>query len=256
MPNRIATFAYGVVSYVIFFGTFLYAIGWVGGFLTPTSVDRGPEAPLAQALAINLGLLGLFAVQHSGMARIGFKRWWTRIIPASIERNTYVLATCVAMWAMYMLWHPLPGTIWSVSTPAARATLHGLYGFGWLVVLCSTFMINHFDLFGLRHAYLNLKGQPIGTLSFRSPLLYKLVRHPIQLGFLIAFWAAPDMSVNRFLFAVGCTGYILVGLYLEERDLVAQYGDTYRAYQRRVFQLLPIPRRAEAQVAAGRVAVR
>jgi protein-S-isoprenylcysteine O-methyltransferase Ste14 len=180
------------------------------------------------------------------MARPAFKRWWTRIIPASIERNTYVLATCVAMWAMYMLWHPLPGTIWTVEAPAARAALHGLYAIGWLVVLCSTFMINHFDLFGLRQAWRNLKGQPAGTLKFRERMLYRIVRHPIQLGFLIAFWATPDMSVNRFLFAVGCTGYILIALQLEERDLIAEHGETYRAYKRRVFQLLPIPRRAAA----------
>lgn len=229
-------FAYGVLAYVSFLGVFLYAIGFIGGFLTPTRLD-GAHAG-GNALLINLGLLALFALQHSGMARPGFKRWLTRFIPKEMERSTYVLATNAALIALFAFWQPLGGTVWHVEHPAARATLWALYGAGWLLVLVSTFAINHFDLFGLRQSWFALRGEPYRPLPFRTPLLYRMVRHPLYIGWFTVFWATPEMGLARFVFAIGCTLYILIAIQLEERDLMDAHPE-YAEYRRQVPALLP-----------------
>jgi len=234
--------AYGVAGYVLALGTFMYAIGFVGDFLVPKTIDSGTPGPFWPAVLVNVALLSVFAVQHSVMARPAFKRWWIKVIPHSIERNTYVFATNFAMILMFWQWQPLAGVVWSVELPALQYALYAACGLGWLTVLCSTFMLNHFDLFGLRQALLNLKGRAHAPLEFRTPLLYTFVRHPIQMGFVIAFWATPHMTVGHLLFTVMTTGYIMVALQLEERDLIAQYGDRYRTYMKQVRMLLPIRR--------------
>ena len=229
---------YGVICYAIFFATFLYAIGFVDGLLVPKHVDSGAVGPLVPSLLINLALLGVFAVQHSLMARPAFKRWWTRFVPPPVERSTYVLFASLALILLFSQWRPLPQTIWSVSGLAADA-LWGLNLLGWATVLTSTFLINHFELFGLRQVWAHFTGKPIPPARFRTPLYYRAVRHPIYLGFAVAFWAAPTMSLGHLIFAIGATGYILLGIWFEERDLVAAFGDTYRSYQKRVSMLLP-----------------
>jgi protein-S-isoprenylcysteine O-methyltransferase Ste14 len=200
-------------------------------------------SPIGRALVINVALLGLFAVQHSVMARPGFKRWWTRFVPRSIERSTYVLLASSALLLLYWQWRTMPTLIWDVRHPIGRLTLWALFWLGWATVLLSTFMINHFDLFGLRQVYLAWRGKPYTDLSFRTHLFYRLVRHPLMLGFIVAFWAAPTMTAGHLLFAIGTTGYILTALQLEERDLVAALGNRYRDYRRHVPMLVPLPRR-------------
>jgi protein-S-isoprenylcysteine O-methyltransferase Ste14 len=237
--KRALLLVYALFSYLVFFVTFLYAIGFIIGAFVPKGIDDGPAmAPLA-ALLIDLGLLGLFAVQHSGMARRGFKRWITHLVPEAAERSTYVLLSSAALILLFWLWRPLPGTIWHVDAPAWRATLYTLYGVGIFIVFIATFMINHFDLFGLRQAWL---GRDYTHLPFSITLFYRIVRHPLMLGFVIAFWATPDMSTTHLLFALMSTGYILVALQLEERDLIAAHGDDYREYRKRVPMLVPLPR--------------
>lgn len=239
MLKRTAFFAYGLLCYAIFFGTFLYAIGFIGGFLVPTTLDGPATTPLAKALAINVGLLALFAVQHSVMARRWFKERWTRIVPRPIERSTYVLFSSLALILLFWQWRPLGGVVWSVSDPAGRAILYAAFAFGFGLVLVSTFLINHFDLFGLRQVWLYLRGKPYTTLQFRTPGPYRLVRHPLYVGWFFAFWMTPTMTSAHLFFALATTAYILIAIRFEERDLVAEFGDTYEEYRERVPMLIP-----------------
>lgn len=237
--RRIMAFVYGVVCYCVFFVTFLYAIGFVGNLLVPRSIDSGAAGPAVMALIVNLALLGLFAMQHSGMARQGFKRWWTRYVPQSVERSTYVLLSSLALILLYWLWQPLPELIWDVQNDIGAAVLWALFAAGWLIVLLSTFMTDHFDLFGLRQVYLHLRGIPYTPPPFRQIALYRYVRHPIMAGFIIAFWATLQMSAGHLLFAVVTTLYILAGVYLEERDLLRVFGERYAQYRQQVPMLIP-----------------
>src|SRR5262249_28132599 len=214
------TLAYGALSYTIFFLTFLYAIGFLGSVIVPKSLDSGPTDPGLTALVVNLALLSLFAVQHSVMARPGFKRVFTKIVPAPIERSTYVLASSLALLLLFWQWRPLGGTIWDVQNPVGRALLYAGFAFGWALVLIATFVINHFDLFGLRQTWRASRGQPQAGLTFTTPILYRIVRHPLYVGWFFAFWSTPTMTVTHLLFAVTTTAYILIAIQLEERDLM------------------------------------
>jgi len=243
MISRTLAFLYGLISYLIFFVTFLYAIGFVGNLIVQKSIDSGPEKALGRSLIINLVLLSLFAIQHSVMARPGFKEWWTRIVPKSIERSTYVLLASLILLLLFWKWHPMLGVIWDVQNSVGRGVLQFFFWLGWAIVLLSTFLIGHFDLFGLRQVYLHQRGVEYTYPGFHTPWLYRIVRHPIMLGFIIAFWATPRMTTGHLLFAAVTFAYILVALQFEERDLTNIHGEAYKAYQREVSMLVPIPKR-------------
>jgi protein-S-isoprenylcysteine O-methyltransferase Ste14 len=245
MFSRITAFLYGVVCYLAFFATFLYAIGFIGNLVVPKSIDSGPHRPFTYALAVNAALLGLFAVQHSLMARQWFKRAWTRIVPAPVERSTYVLFSSLSLLLMFWKWEPMGRVIWNVESDAGKLVLLTLYATGWLTVLVATFLINHFDLFGLRQVWLHLRGIPYSPLPFRTPFLYRLVRHPLYVGWLLVFWSAPLMTVAHLVFAIATTAYILLAIQFEERDLIRMHGE-YAEYRRRVPMILPFGSRGGA----------
>jgi methanethiol S-methyltransferase len=242
--KRLTIFVYGVLCYLIFFATFLYAIGFIGNFGVPKSIDSAPTAPLLTALLTNVVLLGIFAVQHSVMARPAFKRWWTRIVPEAVERSTYVLLSSLALIALFAFWQPIGGVVWNVESPAGRAALYAAFAFGWALVLVSTFLINHFDLFGLRQVWLELVGKPYRPLPFKTPLLYRYVRHPLYVGWFFAFWATPTMTVAHLVFAIATTAYILIAIQFEERDLVKAHPE-YADYRRHVPMLVPFMKRKD-----------
>ena len=237
--TRLLNIGYGAVCYVLFLAAFLYSIGFVGGFGVPRTVDNGVEASIAEAVIVNVLLLGLFAVQHSVMARPAFKRWWTRFVPKTIERSTYVLLSSLLLFLLFWQWRTMPAIVWDVAWTPGRIALWVVFAAGWVIALVSTFLINHFDLFGLRQVYLAWRGTPYTDLEFRESLLYRVVRHPLMLGFILAFWATPTMTAGHLLFAVATTGYILIAMQLEEHDLAAALGDRYRDYRSRVPMIIP-----------------
>lgn len=241
--GRIIAFVYGLVCYLIFLLAFLYAIGFVGNIVVPKSIDTGTEGPLVQSLIINGLLLSLFALQHSVMARQWFKKRWTQIIPEPIERSTYVLLASLTLLLMYWQWRPIKTVVWNVENPTGQILLQGLFWIGWGGVLFSTYLIDHFALFGLKQVSNYMKGLSEQSLPFKTPSLYRMVRHPLYLGFIIAFWSAPRMTVGHLFFAVITTAYILVAIQFEERDLTSSYGDLYRTYRQRVWMLIPLPPR-------------
>lgn len=241
--SRVLILLYGAACYLIFFVTFLYSVGFVGNLVVPKSIDSGMPESIGQALLVNVLLLGVFAVQHSVMARPAFKRWWTQFVPQAMERSTYVLLSSLALILLFWQWRPMPEVVWNVANPLGRNITWAVFWIGWVLVLVSTFLISHFELFGLRQVYLNLKGQGYTPTGFKTPMLYRLVRHPIMLGFLIAFWATPHMTVAHLVFAIATTAYILIGIQFEEHDLVAYHGATYEHYRQNVSMILPFPKK-------------
>jgi protein-S-isoprenylcysteine O-methyltransferase Ste14 len=240
MIGRITTLLYGIFCYLVFFATFLYAVAFLGDFGVRRTIDAGVEGSITQALAINAGLLVLFALQHSIMARSWFKRAWTRIVPAAAERSTYVLFSSLALILLFWQWRPIGGVVWQVENDLGQMAIYMIYAAGWMLLLLATFLINHFDLFGLRQAYLHFIGHEYSALEFRTPGLYRVVRHPIYLSWLCIFWATSRMTVAHLVFALATTGYMLVAIPLEERDLIRSYGDAYRRYRLQVPKILPV----------------
>ena len=254
--NRLFGLIYGVLMYVMFLATFSYAVCFVGNFVAPKTIDSGAESPILQALAVNALLLAAFAIQHSVMARQGFKRVWTRVVPRHLERSTYVLAASMVLALLLWQWRPLPQTVWELHGTAATV-LSVTFWLGWAILLTSTFLINHFELFGLKQVWTYLRDEQQTEAKFRTPSLYKVVRHPLYLGFVIAFWSASRMSVGHLIFAIACTGYILLGIYFEERDLIKAHGEIYRRYREQVPMLVPFfkasKEKAELAAAASRI---
>ena len=237
--GKLFAFLYGIVAYLIFAVVIIYSLGFVSGLVVPKTIDSGSAGPLVESIIINLVLMTIFALQHSVMARPQFKKWWTRIVPQPVERSTYVLFASLALALVFWQWRPIPGVVWEVKEPTIAASLLYLGVFGWVLVFISTFMINHFELFGLHQVANNLTGKPMPALKFKTPMLYKVVRHPIYLGFIIFVWATPVMTAGHFLFAAVVTAYIFVGIALEEHDLIAAFGDEYRRYRQRVAMIVP-----------------
>ena len=235
----ITSFLYGTLVYAFFLATFCYAIAFIGNLWVPKTIDSGAAPGVAEAIAVNVALLAIFALQHSIMARRSFKRWWTGIVSPAVERSTFVLAATAALALLLWQWRPIPDVVWRVENQAAVSAIWAVFWLGWGVLLLATFLINHFELFGLRQVFARLTGRSIPEAEFRTPLLYRYVRHPIYLGFILGFWAAPVMTAGHLLFAIGGTGYIFVGIWFEERDLIAQFGDKYRRYRDQVGMLLP-----------------
>ena len=250
--RRPAVLIYGVLCYAVFFTTFLYTVGFIGNFLVPTRLDQSADGSLATAIAVNSGLLLVFALQHSVMARPAFKRWWTRFVPDAIERSTYCLASSLALILLFTFWQPVGGTVWNVTNATGQAILYGLFAAGWVIVLLTTFMINHFDLFGLRQTWLYFQGKPYTSLPFKIPGLYRYVRHPLYVGWIMAIWFTPTMTASHMLFASLTTIYILVAIQFEERDLVSFHGKNYTDYQSSTPMLVPRLADAHSHVPAGR----
>ena len=245
--GAVLSVGYGLLVYPLFLATLLYAIGFIGGIAVPKSIDGGTPEPLLASVLVNLGLLAVFALQHSIMARRSFKRWWTRVVPPAVERSTFVLAATLALALLMWQWRPIPQpVIWNVTSTLAANALWAAFWLGWAVLLLSTFLINHFELFGLSQVFARLIGRELPEPEFRTPFIYRYVRHPIYLGFLLGFWAAPVMTAGHLLFAIGGTGYILVGIWFEERDLIEQFGEKYRRYRDQVGMLLPSRRSSRA----------
>jgi len=241
--KRVAMLVYGVFSYAVFLIAILYAIGFAGNIIVPKTIDSGQEVSSTQALLINIALLGLFAIQHTIMARQGFKKWWTKIVPQAVERSTFVLLASLILLLLYYQWQPMKGVIWDMENSSGNLFISGIFWIGWVIVFSSTFMIDHFELFGLRQVYQYLRGQKKQPPRFKTTAFYSFVRHPIMLGLIIAFWAAPLMTVGHLVFAVTTTVYILIGIQFEERDLISAFGDTYKNYRERVPMLLPLPKK-------------
>ncbi|MEO8061183.1 MAG: methanethiol S-methyltransferase [Pseudomonadota bacterium] len=241
--KRLAIFLYGIASYAVFFGTFLYAIGFIGNLWVPKSIDSPRDVALGTALMVDLGLLGLFAVQHSVMARPAFKRWWTRIVPEPAERSTYILFSSLALIVLFWFWQPLGGMVWSITSGAGVDAMYALFAAGWLLLLYVTFLIDHFDLFGLRQVWLQWVGRPFTPITFKTPWLYRQIRHPLYVGWLMIFWATPTMTVTHLVFAIMTTAYILIAIQFEERDLIAAHPE-YADYRKRVPSLIPFTKRS------------
>lgn len=253
MLKRILFFIYGVISYLIFFGTFLYAIGFIGNFGVPRALDGASDGSFWRNLLINAGLLTLFAVQHSVMARKWFKDWWTRVVPQPLERSTYVLFSSLALILLFWLWQPMGGVVWSIENSIGEFVIYSLFAFGWALVLISTFLINHFDLFGLRQVWFYLRGKSYEPLKFGTPALYRVVRHPLYVGWFFAFWMTPQMTFAHLLFSIATTAYILLAIQFEERDLVREYGESYEKYRRSVPMLIPFIRKRKIKSVRGSI---